>query len=144
MIPVWLTAVAWLYLLVCFSCMGVIAYDIAVNRRRQPIGSDEFVFPITALYFGPLALAMYLRWGRAAVRAATPPMIRSLAAVSRAPAASSGNGIQMPGHAPHDMADATPTPRTPARGSAPPRQTTSVPHRCRSGPAPATGNAATL
>ena len=33
----------------------------------------NFVFPITALYFGPLALALYWRWGRAAAAAATAP-----------------------------------------------------------------------
>jgi hypothetical protein len=28
------------------------------------MGVMNFVFPITALYFGPLALWFYLRWGR--------------------------------------------------------------------------------
>jgi hypothetical protein len=61
MAPVWLTVVAWLYLSVCFCCASIIAYDIAVNRRRQPMGVMNFVFPITALYFGPFALALYWR-----------------------------------------------------------------------------------
>jgi hypothetical protein len=59
--PVWLTVVAWFYLSVCFCCTAIIACDIAFNRRRQPMGVMNFVFPITALYFGPFALALYLR-----------------------------------------------------------------------------------
>jgi hypothetical protein len=64
--PTWLTAVAWIYLAVCCCCAAVIAYDIFINGRRQAMGVMEAVFPITALYFGPLALAFYWRWGRAA------------------------------------------------------------------------------
>ena len=33
MAPAWLTAVAWLYLSVCFCCAGIIGYDITANRR---------------------------------------------------------------------------------------------------------------
>ena len=122
MAPGWLTVIAWLYLSVCFCCAGIIAYDIAVNRRRQPMGVMNFVFPITALYFGPLALALYWRWGRAAAGPAMPPMSVSLAATSRAATASSGGGMQMRGHAHHDMAGA-------ADQTAPARQ-----HRMASGP----------
>jgi hypothetical protein len=65
MAPGWLTATAWIYLAACFCCAGTIGYDIAVNRCRRPMAVMNFVFPITALYFGPLALALYWRWGRA-------------------------------------------------------------------------------
>jgi len=57
MAPTWLTSVAWAYLSLCFICAGIIAYDIAVNRRRQPLGVMNAVYPITALYLGPFALA---------------------------------------------------------------------------------------
>jgi hypothetical protein len=63
--PTWLTVVAWAYLSVCFACAAGIAYDIAFNRRRQPMGIMNAVYPITALYLGPFALAFYWRWGRA-------------------------------------------------------------------------------
>jgi hypothetical protein len=66
MAPAWLTAVAWIYLGLCFCCAGLVGYDIVVHNRRQPMAVMNFVFPITALYFGPLALWFYLRWGRAA------------------------------------------------------------------------------
>jgi hypothetical protein len=84
MVPAWLTVVAWVYLSVCFCCAGIITYDIAVDHRRQPMGVMNFVYPITALYFGPFALAFYWRWGRAVPRTATPPMSMSRAGVSRA------------------------------------------------------------
>jgi hypothetical protein len=73
MAPTWLTALAWVYLSICFGCAGLIGYDIAVNRRRQPMGVMNAVYPITALYFGPLALAFYWRWGRAARRPLPAP-----------------------------------------------------------------------
>jgi Domain of unknown function (DUF4396) len=62
--PAWLTVLAWIYLSICFGCAAVIAYDIFINGRRQPMGVMNAVFPITALYFGPLAVAFYWRWGR--------------------------------------------------------------------------------
>jgi Domain of unknown function (DUF4396) len=68
MAPTWLTAVAWIYLAVCFACAGIIGYDIVVSGRRQPMGVMNAVYPITALYFGPLALGFYWRWARAARR----------------------------------------------------------------------------
>jgi Domain of unknown function (DUF4396) len=66
MAPAWLTVVAWIYLSVCFCCAAAIAYDIFGNGRRQSMGVMEAVFPVTALYLGPLALAFYWRRGRAA------------------------------------------------------------------------------
>jgi hypothetical protein len=97
MAPVWLTVVAWLYLSVCFGCTGVIAYDIALNRRRQPMGVMNFVFPITALYFGPFALALYWRWARAAAVTTMASMPMDRATVSPAAVASAGDGMQMNG-----------------------------------------------
>jgi hypothetical protein len=108
MAPVWLTVLAWLYLSVCFCCAAIIAYDIAFNHRRQPMGVMNFVFPITALYFGPFAVALYWRWGRAAARTTMASMSMSHAAVSRAAVAAAGAGLQMPGgqDAYHEMAGA--------------------------------------
>jgi len=117
MAPAWLTVVAWLYLSVWFCCAGIIAYDIAVKRRRQPVGVMNFVFPITALYFGPFALALYWRWDRAAARTAMPPVSMSSAAVSRAAAASARGGMQMGGHAHLDMAGAARSDGTDEPGS---------------------------
>ncbi|MGH3152785.1 MAG: DUF4396 domain-containing protein [Streptosporangiaceae bacterium] len=68
MAPTWLTVVAWTYLALCFCCAAVIAFDIFVAGRRQPMRVMNAVFPVTALYFGPLALAFYWRWGRPPVQ----------------------------------------------------------------------------
>ena len=102
MAPVWLTVIAWLYLSICFCCAGIIAGDIAFNHRRQPMGVMNFVFPITALYFGPFALALYWRWGRAAAQTTTPMSMSR--AVPGTAVASAGAGMQMHGaeHA-HNM-----------------------------------------
>lgn len=70
MAPDWLTVIAWTYLSVCFACAARIAYDIAFNHRRQPMGVMNAVYPITALYLGPFALAFYWRWGRVAAQEA--------------------------------------------------------------------------
>ncbi len=64
MAPTWLTVIAWVYIGICFICSGAIAYDIVIAGRRQPMAVMNWVFPITALYFGPFALALYWRWAR--------------------------------------------------------------------------------
>lgn len=62
--PAWLTAVSWFSLGLAFLCAGVILYDFYVRGYRQHMWIMEAVWPITALYFGPLALWAYRRWGR--------------------------------------------------------------------------------
>jgi Domain of unknown function (DUF4396) len=84
MAPTWLTVVAWIYLAICFGCAAVIAYDIFITGRRQAMGVMEAVFPITALYFGPLALAFYWRWGRAAAGMAIAPAPMAMAGMRHA------------------------------------------------------------
>jgi hypothetical protein len=101
--PAWLTVVAWLYLSVCFCCAGLISYDIAINNRRQSMGVMNFVFPITALYFGPAALAFYWRWARAPAGAVPPKGLRPVAA-SMAPVPAVGGALQPGGHAQHETA----------------------------------------
>jgi hypothetical protein len=90
MAPGWLTVVAWVYLAVCFCCAGVIACDIAFNNRRQPMGVMNFVFPITALYFGPFALVLYWRWGRVTSKTTVAPVPVREAAAPRAVVAAGG------------------------------------------------------
>jgi hypothetical protein len=106
MAPVWLTVIAWLYLSICFCSAGIISYDIALNHRRQPMSVMNFVFPITALYFGPLALAFYWRWARAAPATAMTPTSMSHAGVSPAGVAAGDMGAHGGQHVHHDMADA--------------------------------------
>ena len=62
--PVWLTVISWFSLGLAFACAGAILFDVYGRGYRQHMGIMEAVWPITALYFGPLALWGYYRWGR--------------------------------------------------------------------------------
>ena len=64
MIPGWLTAVSWAYVGLTLLCAAAILYDVYGRGYRQPTGVMDAVWPMTALYFGPLALPAYHRWGR--------------------------------------------------------------------------------
>jgi hypothetical protein len=99
MTPMWLSVLAWVYISVCLGCASIIAADILIGGHRQPMGVMNFVFPITALYFGPLALWFYWRWARVPARTAA-------ASKTPMPAMAGGNG----GHAGHGSADMTETP----------------------------------
>jgi hypothetical protein len=59
--PEWLHVLSWTYLSFCCLCAGIIIVDEL--RRPQKIEIMNFVWPITALYFGPVALWGYFRSG---------------------------------------------------------------------------------
>ena len=63
--PTWLTVVAWTALAAGFASAAVIVFDIygrGYRQQRMPV--MEAVWPITALYFGPVAVWGYRRFGR--------------------------------------------------------------------------------
>lgn len=60
----WLTAIAWVYVLLCLAIAVFMVVDMLVLRHRQMMKVMEWVWPITALYLGPVALWAYLRYGR--------------------------------------------------------------------------------
>lgn len=62
--PTWLVVVAWVALAVAAACAVDIILDIVGRRRRQQMRVMEVVWPVTALYFGPVASWGYRRWGR--------------------------------------------------------------------------------
>ncbi len=64
MIPTWLTVTSWIALAVAGVCAALIAADIYLRHHRQPMKVMEAVWPITALYFGPVAVWGYYRFGR--------------------------------------------------------------------------------
>jgi hypothetical protein len=67
MAPTWLTAVAWTALAVAVASAAVIVVDVygrGYRQRHMPV--MEAVWPITALYLGPLAVWGYRRYGRPA------------------------------------------------------------------------------
>ncbi len=62
--PTWFTVVSLIFVGIGFLSAGVILYDIFSRGYRQRTRAMEVVWPITAIYFGPLALLAYYRWGR--------------------------------------------------------------------------------
>lgn len=59
-----LEVIAWTWLALSLASALVIVADVAVRRHRQSMPVMEWVWPITALYLGPIALWAYLRYGR--------------------------------------------------------------------------------
>lgn len=60
----WLTVLAWIWLGLSALSAGLILQDTFGRGYRQRMRIMEVVWPVTALYLGPLALLAYLRWGR--------------------------------------------------------------------------------
>ncbi len=63
--PTWLTVAAWISLACAFLCTGLIVVDIFVRGYRQHVWIMDVVWPLTALYSGPLGWLAYRRWGAA-------------------------------------------------------------------------------
>jgi hypothetical protein len=62
--PTWLVTLAWCALALAFVCAAWVGYDIAGHGYRQQMRVMEAVWPVTALYFGPVAVWGYRRFGR--------------------------------------------------------------------------------
>lgn len=62
--PGWLEALSWASLALAFAVAVFVLYDIYVRGHRQKMGIMEAVYPVTALYWGPVTLWFYLRYGR--------------------------------------------------------------------------------
>jgi Domain of unknown function (DUF4396) len=60
----WLVVLSWCALGIAFASAAVIVLDVFGRGFRQQMGVMEAVWPITALYFGPVALWMYFRYGK--------------------------------------------------------------------------------
>ncbi len=60
-IPMWLTVVSWIFVGIALLCAVAILYDIYGRGYRQRVRVMEAVWPITALYLGPLGLWAYNR-----------------------------------------------------------------------------------
>jgi hypothetical protein len=65
MYPIWLTDLAWAYIALCFICVLIILIDLA-NGHRHRMAVMNWVWPITALYFGPIAVVGHFKESRAA------------------------------------------------------------------------------
>jgi len=62
--PTWLVWLSWTSLAVAVVCALDILLDVFGRRRRQRMPVMEAVWPVSALYFGPIASVAYRRWGR--------------------------------------------------------------------------------
>jgi hypothetical protein len=62
--PGWLIVVAWLSLALALGSAAVILFDVYGRGYRQPMRIMEAVWPITALYAGPIGLWAYALLGR--------------------------------------------------------------------------------
>lgn len=62
--PTWLTVIASTSLGLAVIFSGAILFDLFVRGYRQQMAVMDAVWPITALYLGPLAWLGYRRWGR--------------------------------------------------------------------------------
>lgn len=60
----WLAALAWFSLGLAFLRAALILGDTYLRGYRQEMWIMEAVWPVTALYLGPMGLWAYLRWGR--------------------------------------------------------------------------------
>ncbi|MGD9734647.1 MAG: DUF4396 domain-containing protein [Solirubrobacterales bacterium] len=56
--PAWLV-IGWVALAIAFASAGVIAWDIVVRGNRSEMAVMNLVWPITALYWGPVAAWFY-------------------------------------------------------------------------------------
>jgi hypothetical protein len=70
-VPGWLTALSWVFVAVTVICAAMLAFDIFARGRHQATRTMDVVWPVSALYLGPLALLLYARWGR---QHSTPPL----------------------------------------------------------------------
>ena len=61
--PPWLTALSWAALALAFASAAWIAADQWLRGHRQQMGIMEAVWPLTGLYFGPVAIWGYRRFG---------------------------------------------------------------------------------
>jgi hypothetical protein len=62
--PTWLTVLAWISLASALVCAVLIVVDIFARGYRQHLWIMDVVWPLTALYAGPLGWVAYRRWGR--------------------------------------------------------------------------------
>lgn len=57
--PEWLHIIAWTYICLCLACALTLAVHTLVRPQKMAIMG--VVWPITALYMGPFAIALYFR-----------------------------------------------------------------------------------
>ena len=105
-----LEAVAWTWLALSFASAIGIVVDLLVRGNRQSMRVMEWVWPITALYLGPVALWAYLRYGRlyapayVAAHPAPAGAVFALCVMRHALGASAWRFVALFGHRPSAVA----------------------------------------
>lgn len=66
MAPTWLRAISWVWMITCVLSAAWIVADLARHPQKMPV--MNWVWPVNALYMGPIGVAAYLRMGRLASR----------------------------------------------------------------------------
>jgi hypothetical protein len=62
--PIWLQWISWVALVIAIGSAVWILIDVYGRGHRQRMGVMEAVWPVTALYLGPVAVWAYRRFGR--------------------------------------------------------------------------------
>lgn len=60
----WLVTLSWCALVLAFASAGWVLVDVYARGHRQRMKVMEAVWPVTGLYFGPVAVWAYHRFGR--------------------------------------------------------------------------------
>ena len=63
-VPAWWTPVAWTYLLVCLVSAAVLVYQVYGRGQKPQDRVMAPIWPISALFLGPIAFLLYARWGQ--------------------------------------------------------------------------------
>jgi hypothetical protein len=63
MYPMWMADLAWMSIILCVFCAALILLDMAAGQR-QKIAVMNWVWPLTALYLGPIAVLWHHRSSR--------------------------------------------------------------------------------
>jgi hypothetical protein len=63
MYPMWMADLAWMSIILCVFCAALILLDIAAGQRHK-MAVMNWVWPLTALYLGPIAVLWHHRSSR--------------------------------------------------------------------------------
>ena len=89
----WIDGIAWGTLALALASAAVIGWDIYVRGYRQKMRIMDAVWPITALYWGPVAVWQYFKRGR--VR--SEPILERIGGMDHAAAMEGGQRPQVGG-----------------------------------------------
>lgn len=76
-LPAWLTTLSWVWIAAAAVSAIWIGRDIFARGHRQPNKWLDVIWPLAALYLGPLAAPVYNRFGRARDEDLTATALRS-------------------------------------------------------------------